>query len=207
MATSRVSSPISYANTFSFWSLTTAVALFVAFLNNNVDDVQGFVLLPSSIPTVNSRRKRRGRQQQTPAIYRQEIKTCSSSSSTLLNLKFIDSSSSSEEEEVSVIELKDDEDQSLRDASKVMEELYGVSWFDNDEAWEQLKMEYPLLESYKNDQLRLVYLKQKPNFIDIFTKTPIGPFLIINLLFLLTGCSWCDTPFGQIKSCPPPSGL
>ena len=206
MATSRVSSPISYANTFSFWSLTTAVALFVAFLNNNVDDVQGFVLLPSSIPTVNSRRKRRGRQQQTPAIYRQEIKTCSSSSSTLLNLKFIDSSSSADDE-VSVIELKDDEDQSLRDASKVMEELYGVSWFDNDEAWEQLKMEYPLLESYTDDELRMTYLKQKPKFFEVFTKTPIGPFLAINLVFLLTGFSWCDTPFGQIESCSPPSGL
>ena len=40
-----------------------------------------------------------------------------------------------------------------------------------------------------------------PSPVEVFFKTPIGPVLLINLAFLVTGFSWCDTPFGDPAAC------
>ena len=88
-------------------------------------------------------------------------------------------------------------------ASTFLESKYGVGWFDKSEAWNDLKTQYDILKEYDNQVLRLLYLRQKPSIIELLTKTPLGPFLMVNLAFLLTGFSWCDTPFGQIESCSP----
>jgi hypothetical protein len=82
---------------------------------------------------------------------------------------------------------------------------YGVDWFDQADAWTQAKTMFPVLAAYDNADLRQTYLTQSPSLWDLLVKTPIGPFLLINLVVLATGFSWCDTPFHQDGAqCPPP---
>lgn len=84
-----------------------------------------------------------------------------------------------------------------------MEESYGISWFDETEPWDALKIQYATLQQYTNEELRLAYIKQKPTVGELFTKTPLGPFLVLNGVFWLGGFSWCDTPFHGADACLP----
>ena len=135
---------------------------------------------------------------------RQQRPTIATSS---LKLRFIESSSTDEDETTQIVleEISNNSkiDEAIRSSATQMEELYGVGWFDKSEAWKQMKIQYPFLSDYDDEILRLLFLRQSPKLLDLLTKTPLGPFLAINLLFLITGFSWCDTPFGQIESCSP----
>ena len=117
-----------------------------------------------------------------------------------LNLRFLERSN----DEPS-LSLTPDEDKAIREAAKVVstDDNFGVGWFDRSEAWVKVKEDYPILAQYEDSDLRNVYLKQKPNPLDILTGTPLGPFILVNLLFKYTGFSWCDTPFHAEGACPP----
>ena len=84
-----------------------------------------------------------------------------------------------------------------------MEETYGISWFEESSPWDELKTQYPSLQEYSNDELRRAYVMQKPTVVDLFVKTPLGPFLLLNLVFFLSGFSWCNTPFHVQGGCLP----
>ena len=55
--------------------------------------------------------------------------------------------------------------------------------------------------SASDAELRAAALDLPPSPVEVFFKTPIGPVLLINLAFLVTGFSWCDTPFGDPAAC------
>ena len=118
-----------------------------------------------------------------------------------LHLRFIDTD---EQASTALPDLTPVEDDAIRAAAETLGKEYGVNWFDQAEAWAQAKDDFPLLASYDDADLRQTYLKQKPKILDLFLKTPLGPFLLINLVVLATGFSWCDTPFHQDGAqCPP----
>lgn len=125
-----------------------------------------------------------------------------STSNTQIQLKFIESS---DEDNAPKIILSAEEDKAVRAVAKTLssDDAYGVGWFDRDEAWEAAKTDYPILQQYDNADLKDAYLKQKPNVLEIFTDTPLGPFLLINLIAKFSGFTWCDTPFGQASACLP----
>mmetsp|Transcript_20709 Transcript_20709/g.43243 ORF Transcript_20709/g.43243 Transcript_20709/m.43243 type:complete len:103 (+) Transcript_20709:568-876(+) len=102
-----------------------------------------------------------------------------------------------------MIELTAEEDQALRNSIPAMEEAYGIGWFEESEPWDELKTQYPSLQSYSNEELRRVFLAQKPTVVELFTKTPLGPFLVLNGVAWLGGFSWCDTPFHGADACLP----
>mmetsp|Transcript_18812 Transcript_18812/g.26523 ORF Transcript_18812/g.26523 Transcript_18812/m.26523 type:complete len:173 (-) Transcript_18812:224-742(-) len=110
---------------------------------------------------------------------------------------------------VAVLELTDEEDNALRAAALAFSKpsAYGDSWFDEAEAWEQTRKEFPVLGSYSDGELRSAYIRQSPKLLDVILYTPIGPVLAINLLFYITGFTWCDTPFGPATVCNPPPQL
>jgi hypothetical protein len=117
-----------------------------------------------------------------------------------LHLKFLESS-----DDGPSLQLSTDEDDAIRAAAKVLceDDAFGVGWFDQPEAWIQAKQDYPILASCDDSDLRDAYLKQKPKLLELLTDTPLGPFLLINLLAKFSGFTWCDTPFGQETACPP----
>lgn len=84
-----------------------------------------------------------------------------------------------------------------------MEATYGIAWFEQSEAWDTLKEEHPTLEQYTNEELSRAFIAQKPTAGDLLTKTPLGPFLVVNGVFWLGGFSWCDTPFHGVDACLP----
>lgn len=84
-----------------------------------------------------------------------------------------------------------------------MEEKYGISWFEQTKPWDDLKAQYPSLQEYNEDELRRAYVSQKPTIVELFVKTPLGPFLLLNLILFLSGFSWCDTPFHAVGACTP----
>lgn len=117
-------------------------------------------------------------------------------SATQLSLFIKYKDKSDDELSESIVQLSPDQDQLLRDVASSMEEAYGMSWFEKEASWEELKSKHTsLLQEFSNDELRRAYIAQKPKAIDLLLKTPLGPFLLVNLLFLLGGFSWCDTPF------------
>jgi len=101
------------------------------------------------------------------------------------------------------IELTSEQDQALRSADSIMEEEYGISWFEQTQPWDDLKARYPSLREYNEDDLRRAYISQKPTVAELFVKTPLGPFLLLNLILFLSGFSWCDTPFHAAGACSP----
>ncbi|KAL7468784.1 hypothetical protein ACHAXS_009021 [Conticribra weissflogii] len=101
------------------------------------------------------------------------------------------------------IELTPEQDQVLRSAASVMEEKYGISWFEQSQPWDDLKAQHPSLQEYSEDELRRAYVSQSPTIVELFVKTPLGPFLLLNLIFFLSGFSWCDTPFHAEGACSP----
>jgi len=101
------------------------------------------------------------------------------------------------------IKLTPEEDDALRIASENLIPSYGYSWFEKPEAYVQLKKDFPVLASYSDDDLKDAFLKQKPKLADIFLKTPLGPFILINVLAYVTKFSWCNTPFHFDGACPP----
>ena len=124
--------------------------------------------------------------------------------SSTINLKFLEKTSEEDDQVSSVASsLSQQEDDALRSAAKMLSETYGVGFFEKPEAWEQAKVDFPILNNYENNDLRDAYLKQRPKILELFTETPLGPFVAINLLFKLTGFTWCDTPFHQDGACPP----
>eukprot|EP00980_Cylindrotheca_fusiformis_P002622 scaffold618_cov130-Cylindrotheca_fusiformis.AAC.26 len=117
-----------------------------------------------------------------------------------LRLKFLERS-----DDGPSLQLSPDEDDAIRAAAKVLstDDAFGVGWFDRSEAWIQAKQDFPILADYDDSDLRDAYLKQKPKLLEVFTDTPLGPFVLINLLAKFSGFTWCDTPFGQADACPP----
>ncbi|CAJ1938930.1 unnamed protein product [Cylindrotheca closterium] len=122
------------------------------------------------------------------------------SSCTQIKLKFIDSS---DEESAPRLILSPEEDDAIRSVAKSLssDDTYGVGWFDRPEAWATAKQDFPVLQPYEDADLRDAYLKQKPKILVVFTDTPLGPFLFINLIVKFSGFTWCDTPFGQASAC------
>ena len=53
-------------------------------------------------------------------------------------------------------------------------------------------------------QLRTAVVSFERNWFDVLFKTPIGPLLVVNLLIIASGKSWCDTPWYNPGACPPP---
>ena len=119
-----------------------------------------------------------------------------------LNLKFIESSD--DDGPPTKYQLTEEQDKALRNAVGSLEDRYGIAWPEKDAAWDTLREENPVMNALTdNDLLRRTYYQQEPDPLDLFTKTPLGPFILINLLFLATGFSWCDTPFHADGACPP----
>ena len=102
-----------------------------------------------------------------------------------------------------IIELDIEQDQALRDSTPAMEEAYGIAWFEQSEAWDELKNQYPSLQEYSNDDLRRAFIAQKPTVGDLLTRTPLGPLIVLNGICWLGGFSWCDTPFHGADACLP----
>ena len=126
----------------------------------------------------------------------------SSSMITSTQLAFIKWKDKTDEEDTEpIIQLTSEQDQILRDVTTRMEDAYGIGWFEQSDAWDELKEEYPALQEYTNDELTKAFILQKPTFIEVFTKTPLGPILLVNAIFKLGGFSWCDTPFGSADAC------
>jgi len=123
------------------------------------------------------------------------------STKTSTQLAFIKWKDTTDEDTEPNIQLTSEQDQILRDVTTKMEESYGIGWFEQSDAWDELKEEYPALQEYTNDELTKAFILQKPTFIEVFTKTPLGPILLVNAIFKLGGFSWCDTPFGSADAC------
>lgn len=98
--------------------------------------------------------------------------------------------------------LTDEQDEAIRSFGPVAVEKYGFSWFrSNDEAIQEARDTYPVLADLTKEEIREAYLKQNPTVLDVFTQTPLGPFLLINIVAYLADFSWCDTPFGNSDIC------
>ena len=67
--------------------------------------------------------------------------------------------------------------------------------------WTDCRTACPPLAGRSDAELRAAALDLPPSPVEVFFKTPIGPVLLINLAFLVTGFSWCDTPFGDPAAC------
>ena len=78
-----------------------------------------------------------------------------------------------------------------------------ISWFQQSEPWEEMKTLHPSLRQYINDELQRAYITQKPTVGELLTKTPLGPFLLLNGIFWLVGFRWRDTPFHGTDACLP----
>ena len=70
--------------------------------------------------------------------------------------------------------------------------------------WVDCRVACSSLAARSDAELRAAALDLPPSPVEVFFKTPIGPVLLINLAFLATGFSWCDTPFGDPAACAPP---
>lgn len=145
----------------------------------------------------------------TSNTFRQRSKTVSNpdarssmSSRTQIQLKFIDTS---DEDKAPKLIFSPEEDDAVRSVAKSLgsDGAYGPGWFDKSDAWAAAKQDFPVLEEYEDADLRDAYLKQKPKILEIFTDTPLGPFLLLNLIVKFSGFTWCDTPFGQATACLP----
>ena len=123
------------------------------------------------------------------------------SSITSTQLAFIKWKDTTDDDTEPNIQLSSEQDQILRDVTTKMEESYGIGWFEQSDAWDELKEEYPALQEYTNDELTKAFILQKPTVIEVFTKTPLGPILLVNAIFKLGGFSWCGTPFGSADAC------
>ena len=80
------------------------------------------------------------------------------------------------------IALTDEQDQALRAVAKDFDVLYGPRWFDDGEAWEKARSQYGVLGGYSDEELRTAFIRQGPRLVDVLTETPLGPFVLINLL-------------------------
>ena len=80
------------------------------------------------------------------------------------------------------IALTDEQDQALRAVAKDFDVLYGPRWFDDGEAWEKARSQYGVLDGYSDEELRTAFIRQGPRLVDVLTETPLGPFILINLL-------------------------
>eukprot|EP00566_Odontella_aurita_P027842 CAMPEP_0113554512 /NCGR_PEP_ID=MMETSP0015_2-20120614/16194_1 /TAXON_ID=2838 /ORGANISM="Odontella" /LENGTH=161 /DNA_ID=CAMNT_0000455669 /DNA_START=60 /DNA_END=545 /DNA_ORIENTATION=- /assembly_acc=CAM_ASM_000160 len=96
------------------------------------------------------------------------------------------------------------QDDALRDFASIAVDLHGYSWFRRPDCLEDARSRYPVLVELTDDEIAAAYLKQKPSFVEVFVKTPVGVFVGINLILWAAGFSWCDTPFGNPDACLPP---
>ena len=80
------------------------------------------------------------------------------------------------------IDLTEEQDKALRDASKDLEVLFGPRWFDDSEAWDQARTQFVELSFYSDAELRTDYIRQGARLLDVITETPLGPFVLINLI-------------------------
>jgi len=80
------------------------------------------------------------------------------------------------------IELTDEQDQALRDVAKDFDALYGPRWFDDGEAWEKARSQHDVLGGYSDEELRTAFIRQGPRLVDVLTETPLGPFVLVNLV-------------------------
>ena len=133
-------------------------------------------------------------------IHVETTHTAKQSATQLSLFKYKDTDS---ESSPPIIELDIEQDQALRDSTPAMEEAYGIAWFEQSEAWDELKNQYPSLQEYSNDDLRRAFIAQKPTVGDLLTRTPLGPLIVLNGICWLGGFSWCDTPFHGADACLP----
>jgi hypothetical protein len=107
---------------------------------------------------------------------------------------------------VRLLELTEEEDAALRAVSRALspKSVVGDAWFESPEAWHQARKEHPPLAPYSDEELKLALLRQPPKVLDVFLYTPVGPFVLLNIVIAFTGLSWCDTPFGDALACSPP---
>jgi len=125
------------------------------------------------------------------------------STKSATQLSFIKFKDTSSEPSTPIIELTTEQDQILRDVTSSMEDSYGIGWFEESESWEELKVTYPTLKQYTNDELCKAFIARKPTPVELLVKPPLGPFLLLNGILWLGGFSWCDTPFYGANSCLP----
>ena len=75
------------------------------------------------------------------------------------------------------------------------------------EVWNRVRSEFPALQERTDAELAAAneaYVNEPASLKDVLLKTPIGPVIVINAFLLVSGFSWCDTPFGSAASCAPP---
>ena len=99
------------------------------------------------------------------------------------------------------LKLTGEEDGALREAGRDLDPIFGPRWFDKADAWDTARKSHPVLAPYSDDELRMAFIRQPPKFADVLLYTPLGPFLIINLVVYITGFSWCNTPFHFANAC------
>eukprot|EP00550_Attheya_septentrionalis_P007998 CAMPEP_0198296556 /NCGR_PEP_ID=MMETSP1449-20131203/33044_1 /TAXON_ID=420275 /ORGANISM="Attheya septentrionalis, Strain CCMP2084" /LENGTH=177 /DNA_ID=CAMNT_0043997205 /DNA_START=86 /DNA_END=619 /DNA_ORIENTATION=+ len=108
----------------------------------------------------------------------------------------------SDPEQEEGLKLTEEEDGALREAGRDLDPTFGPRWFDKADAWDTARKSHPVLEPYSDDELRMAFIRQSPKFADVLLYTPLGPFLLINLVIYITGFSWCNTPFHFANACP-----
>lgn len=65
-------------------------------------------------------------------------------------------------------------------------------------AWARVREANPELQNLTDDELSAAlssYINTPPSLSDVLLKTPVGPVVLINIVFAVTGMSWCDIPF------------
>ena len=80
------------------------------------------------------------------------------------------------------MDLNEEEENALRAAGKDFDVIYGPRWFDNPEAWTKARSQWGVLSEYSDEELRTAYIRQGPKLLDVITDTPLGPFVLINLI-------------------------
>lgn len=71
--------------------------------------------------------------------------------------------------------------------------------------WDVVRSEFPGLAGLGDTDLSAAYtayLDQPISPLDVLLKTPVGPTVLINVLLLASGVSYCDAPWAaQTKAC------
>ncbi len=110
-------------------------------------------------------------------VHHRQPKGTSAASTSLVRAKLFP-----KKEREPSIALTDEQDQALRDVAKDFDALYGPRWFDDAEAWDKARSQYGVLAGYSDEELRTAFIRQGPRLVDVLTETPLGPFVLVNLI-------------------------
>ena len=92
---------------------------------------------------------------------------------------------------VKLIKLDEEQDKILREfATKIVKEYDGedsaMNWYDDSNSWKKLKTNNPeLFDQYTMGELRRAYFNLSPSILDVLTKTPVGPAIAINVIWMI----------------------